>query len=210
MIRVLIADDHPVVRQGLRQIVAAAPGMAPAGEACDGNEVLEKVRRDRYDVLVLDITMPGLSGLDLLKQLKAEQPQLPVVMLTLHSEEQYAVRFLRAGAAGYLTKDSPPAELIEAIRRAAKGGRYVSSALAERLALRLDAPADTPLHSTLSDREFQVLCLLAEGRTVTDAAQHLALSVKTVSTHRARVLKKMHMSTTAELIRYAIEHQLAR
>jgi len=208
MIRVLIADDHPIVRQGLKQILAEAPDIVVKGEACNGTEALEKVRTARWDVVVLDITMPGISGLDLLKQVKSEQPKLPVLVLSMHPEEQYAVRVLRAGASGYLTKDSAPDQLMSAIRKVAKGGRYVSPSLAEQLAYDLDAGSEKPLHKNLSDREFQVLCLIASGKTVTEIAEELALSVKTISTYRARLLEKMNMTRTAQLTNYGIKNGL--
>jgi len=208
MIRVLIADDHPIVRQGLKQILAEAPDIVVKGEACNGTEALEKVRTARWDVVVLDITMPGISGLDLLKQVKSEQPKLPVLVLSMHPEEQYAVRVLRAGASGYLTKDSAPDQLMSAIRKVAKGGRYVSPSLAEQLAYDLDAGSEKPLHKNLSDREFQVLCLIASGKTVTEIAEELALSVKTISTYRARLLEKMNMTRNAQLTNYGIKNGL--
>ncbi len=208
MIRVLIVDDHAVVRRGLREIVAEAPEMAVADEAASGAEALRLVRDADYDVVLLDLALPDLNGLDVLRQIRAERPAVRVLILNVHPEEQYAVRALRSGAAGYLTKDSAPGELVEAIRQAAAGSRYVSRPLAERLAALLagEAPPD-PL-AALSDREFQVLRMLGAGRTVGEIAAALSLSDKTISTYRGRLLLKLRLSTTAELIRYAIEHDL--
>ena len=208
MIKVLVADDHPVVREGLKQILAEAQDIEVAAEAEDGHKLLEKVREQGFDVVVMDITMPGLMGLDALKQLKSEHPQLPILILSIHPEEQYALRVLRAGAAGYLTKASAPDSLIGAIRKVYRGGNYVSPALAERLADELRGDITKMPHETLSDREYQVMCLIASGKTVTEIADQLALSVKTVSTYRSRILEKMKMKTNAELTHYAIEHKL--
>jgi DNA-binding NarL/FixJ family response regulator len=208
MIRVLIADDHPVVRQGLKQILGEVREMVVAGEAINGQEVLDKVRAETWDVVVLDISMPDHSGLDILKQLKSERPKLPVLVLSMYSEDQYALRVLKAGASGYLTKDSAPDELVKAIRKVVTGGRYVSPFLAEKLALEIGADSSKPPHETLSDREFQVLGLLAAGKSVKEIAAELSLSVKTVSTYRARLLEKMNLGSNAELIHYAIENHL--
>ena len=208
MIKVLVADDHPVVREGLKQILAEAQDIEVAAEAEDGHKLLEKVREQGFDVVVMDITMPGLMGLDALKQLKSEHPQLPILILSIHPEEQYALRVLRAGASGYLTKGSAPDSLIGAIRKVYRGGSYVSPALAERLADELRGDITKMPHETLSDREYQVMCLIASGKTVTEIADQLALSVKTVSTYRSRILEKMRMKTNAELTHYAIEHKL--
>ncbi|MFQ6069448.1 MAG: response regulator [Candidatus Aminicenantales bacterium] len=208
MIRIFIADDHAVVREGLKQIVAQHPEMLVAGEAANGYEALEKVRKEKYDVVVLDISMPGLSGLDVLKQLKSEMPSMPVLILSMHSEEQFAVRTLKAGASGYLTKESAPEELVSAILRISKGRKYISTSLAEKLALELESDREKPLHHSLSDREYQVLCLIASGKRVKQIAEQLHLSEKTVSTYRARILEKMGMKTNAELIRYAIKNGL--
>jgi len=208
MIRILIADDHPIVRAGLRQIVAEAADMVVAAEAADGHEVLTQVRGSDFDVVLLDLTIPGLSGLDVLKQLKVERPNLRVLILSVHPEDQYAIRVLRAGAWGYVTKASAPEQLIGAIRKVHEGRRYVSPTLAERLADQLEGGAATMPHEGLSDREYQVLCLLASGKTVTEIAAALALSVKTVSTYRARILEKMGMRSNAELTHYAIQNRL--
>jgi DNA-binding NarL/FixJ family response regulator len=208
MIKVLIADDHPIVRQGLRQILSGIPDMEVAGEAINAQETLDQVRAGGWDVLVLDITMPDRSGFDILKELKHEQPDLPVLVLTIHGEEQLAVRVLRAGASGYLTKENAPAELVKAIRKVVSGGKYISSSLAETLAAGLDATSDRPRHKALSDREFQVMQMMASGKTLAEIAETLSLSAKTVSTYRTRLLEKMNLTTNAEIIRYAIENGL--
>ena len=208
MIRILIADDHPVVRKGLKQIVAETPGMAVTDEASNAQEVLDKVWRNDYDVVVLDITMPGRGGLDILKQLRGEKPGLPVLILSIHPEEQYAVRALKAGAAGYLTKGSAPGELTAAIRKVSAGKKYISSSLAEKLALHLENDTDKPIHEKLSDREYQILCMIASGETIKEIAQGLFLSEKTISTYRSRILEKMNMKSNAELTHYAIKNRL--
>jgi two-component system, NarL family, invasion response regulator UvrY len=208
MIRVLIADDHAVVRQGLKQILGDTPEMLVAGEATNGQEVLDRVRAETWDVVVLDISMPDRSGLDILKQLRSERPKLPVLVLSMYSEDQYALRVLKAGASGYLTKDSAADELVKAIRKVVSGGRYVSSFLAEKLALEIGADSNKLPHETLSDREFQVLRMIAAGNSVTEIAAELFLSPKTVSTYRARLLQKMNLTTNAELIHYAIRNHL--
>jgi DNA-binding NarL/FixJ family response regulator len=207
MIKVLIADDHAIVRRGLKQIIAEEPDMIVAGEARSDAEALELARHCESDVIILDIPLPGRSGLDILKELQHEYPNLPILILTMHTEEQVAVRAFKAGAAGYLTKESAPEELIQALRKVAGGGRYVSPALAERLALRV-ANQEQPLHEILSDREYQVLHFIAIGKTVSEIAKQLSLSVKTISTYRSRVLEKMHLKNNAELMRYAVTHQL--
>ena len=208
MIKVLIADDHPIVRQGLRQILSETADMMVAGEAVNGQEALDQVRAGGWDVLVLDITMPDFSGLDILKALRMEQPQLPVLVLSVHAEEQLAVRVLKAGAAGYLTKENAPGELVKAIRKVVGGGKYVSPALAESLAFGLDETSDRPSYETLSDREFQVMQLIAHGKTLAEISETLALSAKTISTYRARLLEKLNLKTNSELIRYALENRL--
>jgi DNA-binding NarL/FixJ family response regulator len=208
MIRALIADDHAVVRQGLKQILGDMPEMVVAGEATTGQEVLDKVRAEPWDVVVLDISMPDRSGLDILKQLRSERPKLPVLVLSMHSEDQYAMRVLKAGASGYLTKDSAADELVKAIRKGVSGGRYVSSFLAEKLAFEIGTDSSRLPHETLSDREFQVLRGIAAGKSVTEIAAELYLSPKTVSTYRARLLQKMNLGTTAELMHYAMQNHL--
>ena len=208
MIRALIADDHAVVRQGLKQILGDTPEMVVAGEATTGQEVLDKVRAETWDVVILDISMPDRSGLDILKQLRSERPKLPVLVLSMHSEDQYAMRVLKAGASGYLTKDSAPDELVKAVRKVVRGGRYVSAFLAEKLAFEIGTDSNRLPHETLSDREFQVLRGIAAGQSVTEIAAELYLSVKTVSTYRTRMLTKMNLETNAELIYYAIRNHL--
>lgn len=208
MSRILVADDHAIVRKGLKQIISAALDLKVTAEAASGHEVLSLAREEPFDVVVLDLNMPDQSGLDTLKQLKAEHPSLPVLILSMYSEQQYAVRVLRAGASGYLTKESAPEQLVEAIRKVASGGKYVSAAVADALLGLLDADPDQPLHATLSDREFQVMRLLASGKSVSDIADMLSLSVKTVSTYRARVLEKMSMNSNAELAQYALRNEL--
>jgi DNA-binding NarL/FixJ family response regulator len=208
VIRLLVADDHAIVRRGLRQIVAEAPDLSVAGEAATADEVLARVEERSWDVVILDLSLPGGNGLDLLGEVKRRRPDLPVLILTVHSEEQYAVRALRAGAAGYLTKESAPEQLVEAVRKVVRGGKYVSPAVAERLAFTLGRDVDRPPHEALSDREYQVLRMVASGKTVSEIAEALSLSVKTVSTYRSRILEKMEMKTNAELTHYAIKNRL--
>lgn len=208
MIRILVADDHPIVRQGLKQIIADSPDMVVAGEASDGQEVLEQVRKNDYDVVLLDLSMPVINGMDTLKQLKSQKPQLVILVLSIHPEEQYAVRVLKAGASGYVTKDSAAEELVAAIRAVSSGKKYVSSSLAQKLASELGVAAVKPLYEILSDREYSVLRLIAAGRTKGGIAEELSLSPKTVSTYRARILNKLGLKTDAELVRYAIENKL--
>lgn len=208
MLKILVADDHTIVRKGLKQILSEVPDMIVAGEASDGAEVLHKVRKEPYDLVLLDIAMPGITGLEVLKQLKPERPELPVLMLSMYPEEQYAVRTLKAGASGYLTKESAPDELIAAIRKVCEGGKYITSSLAEKLAFRLDTNSERPVHERLSDREYQVVRMIASGKTVTEIADTLCLSVKTISTNRRRALAKMGMKTNAEMTYYAIKHGL--
>lgn len=206
--RVLIADDHAVFRRGLRETLGEAFSKVTFGEAQTAQETLDFVRRSEWDVLVLDISMPGKSGLDIIGELKLLRPKLPILLLSMHPEEQFARRALKAGASGYLTKESIPDELKMAVRKVLAGGRYVSANLAERLAFDLRKGTDVPIHELLSDREFQVLRMLASGKTVKQIAEEAVLSVKTVSTYRTRVLEKMQMKTNAELIRYAVQAHL--
>jgi two-component system, NarL family, invasion response regulator UvrY len=206
--RILIADDHAVVREGVKRILTAVDTGVVVGEASNGQELLAKATAETWDVVLLDISMPGRNGLDVLRQLKSTCPLLPVLIFSMHPEQQYAMRAFKSGAAGYLTKESIPEELVTAIHKVMQGGRYVSPAMAAYLVDEVARPADAPAHSLLSDRELQVLCLLASGKTVTQIAIELSLSVKTVSTHRSRLLEKMRLKTTAELIRYAIWHRL--
>ncbi|MCM2356764.1 MAG: response regulator transcription factor [Geobacteraceae bacterium] len=208
MKKILIADDHAIFREGLKQIIAKTVGMVVAGEAVNGQEVLREVRENDYDMVILDISMPGRSGLDVLAEIKSLKPKLPVLILSMHPEEQYAVRALRTGAAGYVTKGSPPQELVEALEKVAFGKKYVSPSLAETLASNLGHPGQELPHMELSNREYQVLCLIASGKPVGKIAAELSLSVKTISTYRAHILRKMNMKNNAELTRYAIQNQL--
>jgi len=208
MIRILMADDHAIVREGLKHIIAKTDDMTVSGEADSGQQLLDKVREQRFDVLLLDIGLPGRNGLEVLKQIKTDLPRLPVLVLTIYPEEQYALRVLRAGASGYLTKESAPERLVEAIRKVSAGGRYVSPSLAERLAVEAAGDISKPLHESLSDREYQVFCMIALGKTASEIADELSLSVKTISTHRARLLQKMQMKNNSELTHYAMQNHL--
>lgn len=208
MIKILIADDHTIVREGLKQILSDISDVVVAGEAGSGQEALKKVRAHVYDLLLLDISLPGMSGLDVLKQIKCLKPDLPVLILSMYPEEQYAIRTLRAGASGYLTKESASDELIEAIRKVAAGRKYITTSLAEKIAGDWEVEKDKPLHETLSDREYQVFCMIASGKTVKEISRTLALSIKTVSTHRSRILKKMDMRNNAQITHYAIKRNL--
>jgi DNA-binding NarL/FixJ family response regulator len=208
VIRVLLADDHVIVRAGLRELLADTGDVTVTGEAGNGQEVLASVRQHDYDVLVLDMSMPGRSGLELIRQVKDEKPKLRILVLSMHGEAQYAVRAIRAGASGYLTKDSATEQLLAAIRRIAGGGAYVSPETAERLALDFNQPSEAAPHTLLSDREFQVFQMIVAGRTVGEIADALSLSVKTVSTHKSRILEKMRLGNQAELVRYAVRHKL--
>ncbi len=209
MIRVLVVDDHAVVREGLKRILEEAGDVTVAGEAVSEDEALREAAKRNCDVIVTDLTLPGRGGLELLKELKRNHPRVPVLILSVHSEEQFAVRALKAGAAGYLTKETAPEELVHAIRKVARGGRYLSAAVAEQLANRLGADSEAPPHELLSDREFQVLTIIAQGKTVRETAEELSLSVKTVSTYRSRLLEKLRLSNTAEMVAYAIRNRLA-
>jgi DNA-binding NarL/FixJ family response regulator len=208
IVKLVVADDHPIVRKGLHSIVAEHPDMDIVAEASRGDELLHLLQEVDADVLLLDITMPGPSFLDILQWVKAKRPTLAVLILSAHSEEQYAVRALKAGAAGYLSKEHSPAQLAEAVRRIHGGGRYVSPSLAERLLQVLDVAHDVAPHERLSNREYRVLCLLGSGKSVKETSAELAVSPKTVSTYRARVLKKLELETTADLIRYVVERGL--
>ena len=208
MTRILIADDHPLVREGLKQILSATPDLVVAAEAVDGDQALARVRAEAFDLALLDLSMPGLSGIDLIKRLKLEKPRLKILVLSMHGEQQYAVRAYKAGAAGYLTKDSASAQLVEAIRKIAAGGVYISPAAAEQFAIGVMGNPGELAHRALSDREFEVFRMLVTGSSITDIAQSLHLSVKTISTHKTRILQKMNMASTAELVRYAVEHKL--
>lgn len=208
MIRLLIADDHTLFREGLKQILTEYQDLVVAGEANNGTEVISKVGQNDYDVVVLDISMPGRNGIEVIKQLKDLKPDLHVLVLTMYSEEQYAVRALRAGASGYLTKSGASRELISAIQKVSSGGKFISPAVAEQLAFDLEKDSEQPLHKRLSDREYQVMCLIASGKTVKEIAQELSLSVSTISTLRSRILTKMNMKTNAEITYYAIKNEL--
>ena len=207
-IRVFIADDHAIVREGLKQILAESPDMIVAGEAENGLDAIKLFRKSKCHVMLLDISMPDRSGIDVLKQVKKEAPEIAVLMLSMHREDQYAIRSLKAGASGYLTKQSAPKELVTAIRQVATGQKYVSAALAQELASALGDDHETPLHDTLSDREYQTLTMIASGKTVSAIAQELSLSVKTISEYRSRLLVKMKLKNSAELTHYAIKNQL--
>jgi len=208
VIRILIADDHAILRRGLKEILLGEYKDAIFAEAGNAQEVLAEVRKQAWDLVILDITMPGRSGLDLLRDLKQLRPELPVLVLSMHPENQYAKRVLKSGAAGYMNKETAPKELVTAIRKVLDGGRYVSAALAEKLASDLSADAARLPHERLSDREFEILRMIASGRTVSQIAEELHLSVTTVSTHRARILEKMDMANNAELMRYAMINAL--
>jgi two-component system, NarL family, invasion response regulator UvrY len=208
MLRILLADDHAVVRQGVKQILAEAFAKATFGEAQNAHELLELVADERWDIVVLDLTMPGGNGLEALKQIKHDHPQLPVLILSMYPEDQYAVRTIRAGAAGYLNKESAPEELVQAIRKVLHGGEYISASVADELVLHARHEDGQPLHKHLSDREYQVLCLIAAGKEVKEIAAELSLSAKTISTYRVRLLEKMNLKTNAELTHYAIQNGL--
>ena len=208
MIRVLLADDHAIVRNGLKEILEATGDIVVAAEATNGYEALARARDCEADVAVVDLSMPGRSGVELIKLIKAERPRLRLLVLSMHSEEQYAVRAVKAGAAGYLTKESAADELVAAIRRIAGGGAYISPETAERLVLASNTGAEGPPHTQLSNREYEVFRALVAGKSVSDIAGTLSLSVKTISTHKSRILEKMGMSSQAELVRYALRHNL--
>lgn len=204
----MVADDHPLLRNGLKQILTQEPDLTVAGEAEDSEQVMASVERGEWDLVILDITMPGRSGLDVLRDIRRMRPELPVLVLSMHAEDQFAVRAIKAGANGYVSKDNAPTEVVRAVRKILSGKKYVSPTLAEILANALSSDIQRPLHETLSDREFQVLRQLASGKTVSQIAAEIALSVKTVSTYRARLLEKMNLRNNAELTRYAIQHGL--
>jgi DNA-binding NarL/FixJ family response regulator len=208
MIRVVIADDHTIVREGLKQLLLAASDLDVVGEARDGQEVLQHVRARDFDVLLLDISMPGKSGMELIKQVKSEKPKVRILVLSMHHEHQYAVRALKAGASGYLTKESASAQLVSAIRKVGAGGAFISTEVAEQLALDAMPQTEGPPHSALSDREYQVFRMLASGTAVSEIAAQLNLSVKTVSTHKARLLEKLGVANQTELVHYALKHRL--
>ena len=208
MIRILIADDHTIVRDGLKQMLSEEDGFVVAGEAANGLEALKQLREHAFDVLLMDMSMPGRSGIELIKQVKSEHPKLAILVLSMHKEKQYAVRALKAGARGYLTKESASEQLVSAIRKVAGGGVFISDAVAERLALELGGNHDAAPHALLSDREYQIFTMIVLGVPIGGIADDLSLSVKTVSTHKTRILQKMKMTSSAELIHYSIRHQL--
>ena len=208
MIRVLIADDHAIVRKGFLQIVNETPDMRIVGEASNGQEILEKIRELDCDVLVLDISMPRFSGLESLREIRYLRPDLPVLILSMHSEDQYAIRSLKAGAAGYLNKESAVEELVSAIRKVVSGGKYLSVTAAEKIAMEIGSVSDKAPHERLSNREYSVLLMIGNGKSISEIADDLSLSVKTVSTYRTRILEKMNLNTNADLIRYVIENNL--
>ena len=207
IIKIIIADDHPLFRRGLKHALEETPDIEVIGEASNGDSLLSMIKTDNLDMVLLDISMPGKSGLDLLKQLKSEYSKLPILILSVYPEEQYAVRFIKAGASGYLTKESAAEKLAEAIRKIAAGGKYASTAIIEKLAFDF-SDSEKPLHETLSDREYQVFGMIAIGKSLTEIGVDLSLSVKTISTHRTRILEKMKMKKNAELIHYAITRNL--
>ena len=206
--KVIIADDHAVVRKGLKQILLDMPGINNVEEVNDGNELIERIKKEDFNFVILDISMPGKNGLDVLKDIKTIKPQLPVLILSIHPEGQYAIRALKAGAAGYLTKDSAPEELITAIQKILTGRKYITQSLAEKLAYNFNADSDRLPHEYLSDREFEVFKLIASGKTITDIAGKLCLSVKTVSTYRARIYEKTNLKSRSEITLYAIKNGL--
>lgn len=206
--RVLIADDHAIVRRGLKLILSEEFTRLVFGEARNGQEVIDHVRKQDWDIVVLDITMPGRSGLDVLKELKQLRPKLPVLILSMHSEDQFGMRVLKAGAAGYMTKENVPEELVKAIKKVLSGGKYISPYLAEQLAFNLEDDSERPIYEKLSDREYHVMCMIASGKTVKEIAQELSLSIKTISTYRSRIFVKLKMKTNAELTHYAVKNNL--
>jgi two-component system invasion response regulator UvrY len=208
MTRILIADDHAIVREGLKRIVQQTSDILVVAEAGNAAETMEKVRKLELDLLLLDITMPDRSGLDVLMEVKRDYPSLKVLILSFHPEDQYALRMLKAGASGYVTKESASDELVQAIRKVAQGGRYLSTSLAERLVFDMVEESDSPLHELLSNREFQVFSLIASGKTVKELGEELSLSVKTISTNRTRIMEKMGLRNNSEFTQYAIKHKL--
>jgi DNA-binding NarL/FixJ family response regulator len=208
MIRIVIADDHTIMREGLKRILEGADDIEVVGEAVDGFEALTQVRKGGFDLLMLDLSMPGRSGVELIRQIKDESPKLPILILTMHEEEQYAVRAIRAGARGYLTKESAGTQLVTAIRKVASGRPYISLEVAEQLAMDAMPSSEDLPHKQLSNREFEVFTLLVNGKSITDIADLLHLSAKTVSTHKTRILQKMNMNSLAEMVQYAVQHRL--
>lgn len=207
MLKICIVDDHPIVRQGLKQILADAPDMTLVCELTNGLEVLDAVKKIDCDIVVMDITLPGMNGIDALKQIKREKPELPVLMLSIHPEDEYAVRALKAGASGYLTKGSAPNELLGAIRTVASGNKYITSSLAEELISDIQGGGKQP-HEQLSNREYEIMCMIASGKRIKEIASELMISTKTVSTYRTRILEKMKMASNAEITRYVLENHI--
>ncbi len=208
MIRVMIADDHAIVRQGLKQILSETGDISVTGEAETGFQAVKVIRQQEFDVMLLDISLPDRNGIEILKQIKKDRPNLMVLMLSMHNENEFALRALKAGASGYLNKQSAPAQLVTAIRQVSEGHKYISPALAQELANAWTSEADRPLHENLSDREFQTLCLIASGKTLSEISIEMCLSPKTVSVYRARMMEKLKISNNSELVRYAIKHKL--
>ncbi len=208
MIKVLIADDHKLIREGIKGYLSDSPDIVVSDEAINGQEVISKAGKIQHDVILLDISMPGMNGLNVLKQLKLNHPDLNILILSMHSEEEYAERSLKAGASGYLTKNVDPDELISAIRKVSKGKKYITATLAERLACEIEAHREKLYHEALSDREYEIMCLIASGKTLTEIAEDLSLSKKTISTHRAHILAKMRMHNNSQLTHYAVQNRL--
>ncbi|MDD8018161.1 MAG: response regulator transcription factor [Bacteroidota bacterium] len=208
MIRILIADDHTIIRKGLMQILSEGMRGVEFGEASNAGEAVAMIGKKKFDIIILDVSMPGKSGLEVLKDIKILQPKIPILILSMHPEDQYAVRVIKAGAMGYMTKDSAPEELVNAVQKILHGGKYVSSAMSEHLLNLIQEPQHTETYQSLSDREFEVMRLLASGKTVSEIAEKISLSVKTVSTYRTRILQKLHLTTTADITRYAMQNKL--
>ena len=208
MIQIFIVDDHPIFREGLKKVISVAPDMEVVGEAADGHEALQKILANKYDVVILDLGLPGVAGFDVLRTLKVKRPSLPVIILSIHTEEEYAVMVLKEGASGYLTKESVPVDLIKAIRKALTGGTYVSDSLGEQFAAKLLGRTENRPHESLSSKEYQIFRLLVRGKSVKEIAHEVSLARPTVSTYRTRILGKMKMKTNAELVRYAVKHDL--
>ena len=208
MIKVLIADDHPMIREGLKKTLRDEVGIEVVGEAKNGREVLSFVEEHELSVVLMDLSMPELTGFDVLKELKMSHPKLPVLILSMHPEDRFAIRALKVGASGYLTKDSAPLELVNAIRKVVNGGKYVSPTLAEKLVFEIENGSDLPSHKTLSDREYQIFCMIAQGKSIMEISEALSLSLNTVHTYRTRLLEKMNMKTNTEITQYAIRNNL--
>ena len=208
MIQIFIVDDHPIFREGLKKVISLAPDMEVVGEAADGHEALQKILANKYDVVILDLGLPGIAGFDVLRTVKVKCPSLPVIILSIHTEEEYAVMVLKEGASGYLTKESVPVDLIKAIRKALTGGTYVSDSLGEKFAAKLLGRTENRPHESLSSKEYQIFRLLVRGKSVKEIAHEVSLARPTVSTYRTRILGKMKMKTNAELVRYAVKHNL--